>query len=273
MIYEAYKKHLEEELGQRISVNISDVTYSFHNEFYYDDKANINITIKALPGQIQLGVVQYPIQLLIECNDRFKDDLLPILDDFAIERNEELILLENEDYREYYTTSTVVGTFQNRGTTRNVAISLDASIIKFDNVARIKSIELFYGDTLTDVVSIKHLDFSFSFEAETNSTGAMASPETKSVVKAFARSVNFAFAPLSSEGVDDLLESIINRNTSKTYKLKIVFKGLSNDIVYDEFVELKNGSYAGQVQGFPMVRVTFVKSKLTTIGDGTNGST
>lgn len=133
MIYDTYKTHLEETLGAAIKANITDATYSFHNEFYYDDKANINITIKALPGQIQLGVVQYPIQLLIECNDKFKDDLVKVLDDFAIAYNENVVTLENGDYREYYTTSTVVGTFQNRGTTRNVALTMEANIISFDN--------------------------------------------------------------------------------------------------------------------------------------------
>ena len=270
MIYDAYKTHLEETLGAAIKANITDATYSFHNEFYYDDKANINITIKALPGQIQLGVVQYPIQLLIECNDKFKDDLMPVLDAFALQYNEQLVSLDDKDYREYYTTSTVVGTFQNHGTTRNVAVSMEATIISFDNVARVKSIELIYGSKEGDVLNIKHLDFSFSYEAETNSTGAMNKPETKSVVKSIARSVNFAFVPLLSEGTDDLLTSIINRENSKTYRLKITFSGFVNNIVYDNYVEVKNGAYAGQLQAFPILRVSFVKSQFETIGVDTN---
>lgn len=266
MIYDAYKTHLEETLGAAIKANITDATISFHNEFYYDDKANINITIKGLPGQIQLGIVQYPIQLLIECNDKFKDNLMPVLDDFAIQYNEQLVSLNEEDYREYYTTSTVVGTFQNHGTTRNVAISMEATIISFDNVARVKSIQLIYGSGEGDVLDIKPVDFSFSYEAETNSTGAMSKPETKSVVKSIARSVNFAFVPLLSAGMDDLLTSIINRDKSKTYRLKIKFNGFLNDIVYDNYVEVKSGAYAGQIQSFPILRVSFVKSQTEGVG-------
>ena len=270
MMDEAYKQHLEDTLGAMIKANISDASVSFHDEFYYEDKANINITIKALPGQIQLGVVQQPIQLLIEVNDRFKNDLKPILDEFAVAYNEKLVELDGEEYREYYTTSTVVGTFQNHGTTRNVALSMEVSIISFDNLARVKSIELTYGNEEADVLEIKHLDFTFTYEAETNSTGAVSTPETKSVVKSFARALNFAFVPLCSEGVDDLLSHIVNSTNSKTYKLKIVFNGFTNNIVYDEYVELKSGAYASQLQGFPVLRVSFAKSKLTTIGDGSN---
>lgn len=268
MITKAYIKHLEDTLGEMIKADISDATFSFHDEFYYDDKANINITVKALPGQIQAGVVQYPIQLMIECNDKFKEDLTPVLDSFAIAYNEQLVTLDNEDYREYYSTSTVVGTFQNRGTTRSVAISMEVSVISFDNLSNIKTISLRFGSDAADVIDIKYLDFTFSFEAETNSTGATGTPESKSVVKSFARSVNFAFVPISSEGVDDLMTSVINRNKSKTYRLTITFNGEDLNIVYDEYVEIKSGTYAKQLQGFPVLRLSFVKSQLTTIGVG-----
>ena len=130
--------------------------------------------------------------------------------------------------------------------------------------------QLTYGNEEADVLEIKHLDFTFTYEAETNSTGAVSTPETKSVVKSFARALNFAFVPLCSEGVDDLLSHIVNSTNSKTYKLKIVFNGFTNNIVYDEYVELKSGAYASQLQGFPVLRVSFAKSKLTTIGDGSN---
>lgn len=267
MIIDAYIQHLKDTLGVAIENNISDATYSFHSEFYYNDSADINCTIKMLPGQIELGIVQYPIQIMIECKDKFKEDLMPVLDDFAKYYNEGLISLDSEDYREYYTTSTVVGTFQNDGINRKVALTMDATLICFDDVARVKEIVLTYGANSTDVISIKHLDFAFSFEAETNSTGAMNAPETKSVTKSMARSLNFAFVPLSSVGMDDLLSSIVNRSTTKTYKLKVSFKSsTTTDIVYEEFVELKSGAYASQLKGFPVVRVVFVKSMRSVIG-------
>lgn len=270
MKIETYIKHLNATLGEEyIKANIPDATYDFHNEIYYNKKANIDITVKALPGQIQLGVVQYPIQLMIECNEKFKDELIEVLDEFAIEYNEKSVTLDSEDYREYYSTSTVVGPFQNGGTVRNIAISMEVSVISFNNLSGVKSISIKYGSGNTDVIDINYLDFTFTYEAETNSTGAKSAPENKSVVKSFARSVNFAFVPVSSAGVDDLLTSIINRNKSKTYKLTITFKSsTTTDITYDEYVEIKNGAFAQQLQGFPVLRVSFVKSQLTSIGVG-----
>lgn len=133
MIIEDYIEHLKNTLGAAIEANINGATYSFHNELYYDDKANINITVKALPGQIQLGIAQYPIQLMFEVNEQFKDEFINVLDTFALGYNEQLVTLDGEDYREYYSTSTVVGTFQNRGTCRNVALTMDANIVGYNN--------------------------------------------------------------------------------------------------------------------------------------------
>lgn len=133
MINEEYITHLEETLGEAIKANIEGATYSFHNEFYYDDDANINITVKALPGQIQLGFAEYPIQLMIECNEMYKDEIVKVLDAFALQYNEQLVTLDGSKYREYYSTSTVVGTFQNRGTVRNVALTMEVNLSSYDN--------------------------------------------------------------------------------------------------------------------------------------------
>lgn len=265
MIADSYKAYLEEELGGAIKANIEDATYSFHNDFYYDDDSNIRITLKMLPGQIQLGVVQYPIQIMIECDDKFKDDLMPVLNDFALTYNEHLVTLDNEEYREYYTTASIINTFINNGVNRRCSITMEASLINFDNVSRVKSITIKYGSQATDTVSINNLDFTMSYEAETSSTGAVGTQETKSVTKSFVRTLNFAFVPISSAGVDDLLTSVLKRTTSKVYKITVVFKG-QTDIVYDEYVELKSGAYSSQLQSFPVCRVVFIKSKVQEVG-------
>lgn len=175
MIYDDYKKHLEETLGAAIKANITDATFSFHNEFYYDDNANINVTIKALPGQIQLGTVQYPTQLLIECNDKFKDDLVKVLDAFALQYNEQVVTLDNSDYREYYSTSTVVGTFQNRGVTRNVALTMEATIISFDNffLGENKTVKVLIGSQYVQIQGALGINYKFqcNYDGTVPSTG------------------------------------------------------------------------------------------------------
>lgn len=175
MINEEYIEHLKNTLGEAIKANIPDASYSFHNEFYYDDEANINITVKALPGQIQLGVVQYPIQLMIECNDKFKDDLVPVLDAFAIQYNEQLVTLDDAYYREYYSTSTVVGTFQNRGTIRNVALTMEANIISFDNylMGETKSLSVLIGTEYKEIKGFTgiHYKSQNNYDGSVNNTG------------------------------------------------------------------------------------------------------
>lgn len=173
MINEEYIEHLKNTLGEAIKANIPDASYSFHNEFYYDDNANINITVKALPGQIQLGVAQYPMQLMIECNDKFKDDLVPVLDAFALQYNEQTVTLDGADYREYYSTSTVVGTFQNRGTIRNVALTMEVNIISFDNffMGESKTVSVLIGAEYKQIQGA----LSVNYKLQCNYDGAVGS--------------------------------------------------------------------------------------------------
>ena len=175
MIYDEYIQHLEATLGAGIKANIPDATYSFHNEFYYYEDKNINITVKALPGQIQLGVAQYPIQLMFECNEQFKDELVGVLDSFALTYNEQLVTLEDDSYREYYSTSTVVSTFQNRGTTRNVALTMDAMLVGYNNfiMGESKTLKVKISKDYVQLQGVTgiHYKLQASFDGSVPSTG------------------------------------------------------------------------------------------------------
>ena len=138
-----------------------DIKVDVHDEFNYNPSANVDITVKFLPGQIQCGVPQYPCELLIEINEEYTAEVVKALTELTIDYNETLLKLNNSTYRQYYTTPNVVGTFQNRGITNNTAVSISTSLISYTNVSMIESLSLAYS-SYSEVINFVNFNFAYN---------------------------------------------------------------------------------------------------------------
>lgn len=268
----SYITHLQTYITAEINnVATNEVIDSaFHDEFSYNNNADMNVTIKFLPGQIQAGIVQYPGEILIEVNEIYFATLLEALNNFTIERNESKITLDNKSYREYYSTPNVIGTFQNNGLKNCTAISISFSLILFNNVMGILpdeiAISINNGSTYE---SIPWLNYAFAYLSETNSTGAISSPQTRQIGETTGTNYTFTFvprfsinSPQNNKVHQHIWFQIINgSDPNKKYVLKI------HDY-YPETPEtseciipcvLHSGSITQQSNGLPIIQVTFVR--------------
>ncbi|MGM9971552.1 MAG: hypothetical protein ACI35W_04025 [Anaeroplasmataceae bacterium] len=229
-----------------------DIKVDVHDEFSYNPNANIDITVKFLPGQIQCGIPQYPCELLIEINESYSVEAIKALTDLSLAFNETLISLGSGVYRQYYTTPNVVGTFQNRGITNNVAVSISASLVNFTNVLMVKGLSLETGDLSEE---INFVNFNFSYMAETNSTGVISDPVARVVGESTATTYTFTFVPKATPLNQKLIEHMLSGNEpNRQYYLAIHFD-------YGEFVIstiLQAGSLSQAVNGLPLIQLTFM---------------
>ena len=230
-----------------------DIEVDVHDEFSYNPSANVDITVKFLPGQIQCGVPQYPCELLMEINEEFSAEVIKALTELTIDYNETLITLNTDKYRQYYTTPNVVGTFQNRGITNNTAVSISVSLISFTNVLMIERMVLSYNE-YTDAINF--VNFNFAYMVETNSTGAIDDPLVRVVGESIGVTFTITFVPKSSDFMKELMKHmLIEADANREYSLHLSL-GFAT-IAYR--VVLQAGTISQAVNGLPLLQVTFMR--------------
>ena len=260
MINTEYKKYLETTIKALVESGeiANDITFGYNEEFYYEQKHDVEITISTLPGQINKGLVQYPVQLKIDVIDKYVDEIKTVLDDLVVSLNETAVSLDGVNYKQFYTTSTMLGSFLNNGSKKYNSLTISVTLINFSNVLGLLKLTIGGYDVLGPLVS-----YSIGYEAETASTGAVGTTaETKSLAKTYARTYNFVFvANTSNSGVKALLSQII-RGTSPNTTITMVSKfGTidTNDVT--ESLILKTGSTEQELisTNLPLIRVILVK--------------
>lgn len=228
----------------------SDITTDFHSEFYYNPEAVANFTIKLLTGNIQAKITQQPIQLICEVDNRYLNDIIDALNEMAITYNETIATINNNSFRQFYSTPVVIGTFKNEGLEIKSTISMDVNFLTFKNLLDIESLRI-------NNEEIAFLNTAITYTANVNSTGAIGS----GIVKQLALSNGNTFsisALLKNSGV--LKEILIDRmllcsNMNQKYKLSI--KMGTNKIEIPCI--LVAGSVNKEINGFPLIELSFMR--------------
>lgn len=212
---DSYIAHLKNLIEAQIAIVTADsITTDFHDEFSYNDNVDLDVTVKMLPGQIQVGVVQYPGELLISINETCFEEVLEALTRFTIANNEKVVTLDGK-YREYYNTPNVVGTFQNAGINNKTSVSISFSLITFDNIYGLdpEGLTLCCGDESEENLSevIKWLSFTASYAAEPNGSGSYnGDTNVRQVAETASIVYSFTFVPkIENNATKKLLQHII----------------------------------------------------------------
>lgn len=259
MINTEYKKYLETTIKALVESGeiANDITFGYHEEFYYEQENDVEITISTLPGQINKGLVQYPVQLKIDVIDKYVDEIKTALDELVVNLNESVVALDGVSYKQFYTTSTTLGSFLNNGSKKYNSLTISVTLINFSNILGITKLTIGGYDVLAPLVS-----YSVGYEAETASTGAIGTPETKSVAKTFARTYNFIFvANTNNVGVKSLISQIV-RGTNPNTSISVVskFSAIDNADVTESCI-MKTGSSEQELisTNLPLIRVMLIK--------------
>ena len=255
-----YSKFLNAEFK---SVLAPDISISIHDEFYYNDQASLNVTIKVLPGQIQCGVVQYPAELIIEVNECFTTEVKEFLNEFVIDHNETLITLGGHTFKQFYATPNVIGTFQDKGLTKNTAMSVSVSLISYNNVLCLEKFTLTSVESSKSTI-IRPISFVSSYLVDTNATGSIFDQHTRSIGETVANTYSITCVPKEEEIFIELIELMLkNAKPNAKFKVLLEFSNGKDKIltVIEVNTILQSGNYSQQSNGLPLMELTFMRGE------------
>lgn len=239
----------------------TDISVAVHNEFSYNDTADVNITVKLLPGQIQLGIVQYPGEILVEVKEEYQAEVDEALRLMCIDRNEELATIYGGTYMELYSTPNVMGTFQDNGIYNKTAMSVSCALITFSEVMGIaKTLGVKIGSTW---YSTKWVNAAITYVAETNASGAIGAGSVTEVGETASVMYVFTFIPRESNVLHQhLFYQIVHGVTpNKEYTLEFPDYDPSEPDSSEAVISciVKTATISQEAKGFPVMQVTFCK--------------
>lgn len=274
-IQTTYAQHFKALLDDAILNVLGNLkfTYDIHLEHYIrrkSDPVDVDITLVFFSGQIQLDVVQYPVQLVASVNEEFEEDFKNVLLYIAMNRNTKIFDFDGDSYREYYDTPSVLEKFQDNGSGGfRTPTMMNIQLLTYNNVADIDSIEL--STTLNGVTykeDVKFLSVALNYAAETNSTGALMTPMVSQCASSSTTAINLTFIPTKDRAIENvegtklgIFRALLKMVTSNTipnqkWHLKASFKFDENDIELLEYdCILSNIDISREDGGFPICRV------------------
>lgn len=258
---EEYISYIEAELPK--SGLASDLKLSIHDEFYYDNDADINITVKMLPGQIQCGVTQYPAELLIEIKEKYTKEILDVLTDFSIEHNEVVYSFESGTFKQYYSTPNVVGTFQSSGLMKKTAVSISVSLISFNNVMRLSKFTITSVET-KNIVTLEPINFVLSYLVDANASGSISDQFTRSVGETVATSYTITIVPTTDTIFSEVIKIMtVEAKPNARFILSLQFRDENDKLLADTAATtiIQSGSYSQQSNGLPILQLTFIRGE------------
>ena len=232
----------------------SDITTDFHSEFYYNPEAVANFTIKLLTGNIQAKITQLPIQLIVEVDNVYLDDVVNALNELAITYNETIAEIDDNTFRQFYSTPVVIGTFKNEGLEVKSTISVDISFLTFENLLDLTSLKI-------NNEEIAFLRTGLTYTANVNSTGALYGANPGVVKQLVMSTANSFFLSCILKHTELLDEILINKmlqglNPNKKYNIDFTF---SNGKQITLYCILVSAAINKEVNGFPLIDLTFMR--------------
>lgn len=235
-----------------------EITTAVHDEFYYEDDEDVNadFTLRFLPGQIQSGICQYPAEIYLQIEEKYKDDVLDAVNAFISVVNETVITLDSNKYKQFYTLPSILSAFQNGQTKKIVTASISVSLFEF-KVCGISSITI-------DTESIGFVAASMAYVAETNATGGLATTyENKSTAEIATRTFTFTYVPMIKTNItattkffNFLFKNNITPNTSFSMTIAISIPSFTD---FTANWICKSCDMSQEINGFPTLRVTLLR--------------
>lgn len=255
---ESYIEYFKNEIDGILNGHgINDISTAVHDEFFYDKNANVDFTLKFLPGQIQNGIPQYPAEIFIQMEEEFKDDIINALNIFIETVNETVVSFDSQLYKQFYTLPSILSAFQNGATKRIVTASISITLFSFNNILGLNKLEI-------DNENIPFVAVGMGYVAEVNSTGGLQNNETKSSAELLSRSLTVSYVPKITQGstptaTNKLMDLLFAEtpNPNSIFSIKIERVGYQN---WTSSWIVKSVSYSQEINGFPLINVTFVRS-------------
>lgn len=256
---EEYMNYLKREFTK--SGLAEDLKVSIHDEFYYQNDADLDVTVKMLPGQVQCGVVQFPVELLIEVKEKFTKEVIDVLTDFSIEHNEVVHTFDCGTFKQYYSTPNVIGTFQSTGLSKRTAISISVSIISFNNVMRLKTFQITSCNTGKTIV-VNPVNFVMSYMIDANASGSVNDARTRSVGEVVATTWTISVVPTTDEIFTEIIKVMVcDATPNAKFIIVLQFNDEENKILCsgEDTVIIQSGSFSQQSNGLPIMELTFIR--------------
>ena len=133
----------------------------------YDGKTrkDIIIVIKYLSASNTNGIVDLPIQILVDVKSELQDIVFDVLQEIAYAHNQTIsnILNANNEivykFKQFYNTPIVLSQFQNSGAYKSTTMTMDARFVVFTNIAT--SSDMFLEMTINEIVNGTATDVSY----------------------------------------------------------------------------------------------------------------
>lgn len=230
-----------------------DITCEFHDEFYFNPQAHANFIVKLLSGQIQAGITQYPIQLIVEVEQQYFNEVNEALIKFANDYNETVDKIGNVSIRQYYSTPAVINTFSNSGVDIKTTIAMDISFITMSNLLDIESLTI-------NNENIAFLNYNISYAGNVSSTGGLNDNKPgviRQINKSAGNTISISFVPNTEiEVVNDIVHLIY---TCDDINKRFDIKTQLNNETYEIPCILINGSISKEIRGFPIMQLSFMR--------------
>ncbi|MBO5711895.1 MAG: hypothetical protein J6R47_03565 [Acholeplasmatales bacterium] len=168
-------QHIKDEINNVVEDSpYKDLTFAYHDEFSYNTNVDVDITIKALSGTIRNKRLTYPVQIIAEIKndgDKFAEAIEHLMN-FSINNNEVFFTHNNQKIQQFYTTPSVISTFNEDGLYEITTVAIDATFILYNDA--IFTDDIFVQLDNEIFTNILHLNWANSIS--TNSIVTKESP-------------------------------------------------------------------------------------------------
>lgn len=221
-------KHVKNNLKEIFDTTNLELIVDIHDEFSENPNADVDITLKALTGNIVNGVIKYPVQIIAEIKNQYFDIINSCLMNFCINNAETLFDYEGQKIEQLYTTPVVISTFNDNGIDWSTTVTIDATFIIYENAVFSDDIEIMINNTKLEGV----FDVVYSNSHSCDSTVKLGSPMVENYTNGIQVSISINLDFKKSDNLHKQLiqdsESIVkydlyfaNGIISKTYKMEL----------------------------------------------------
>ncbi len=128
-------EHLKTEMVKHFHENGLNYTTNFHEEMSYNSYANVDVIMKVLSGTITNNRIVYPVQIIVDIENEYFEEVKEALNSFAIYNNETLFQIEGKPelaIKQFYSTPIVLSLFEQNGSNLTTSLTINATYIVFE---------------------------------------------------------------------------------------------------------------------------------------------
>lgn len=267
-INEGYKNLVREQFQEAINYfRKGNTEFDVHLEHFRNSDKPIDITLVFLSGQIQQDVIQYPVQILVECDNNLEKLCGDSLSYMATRWNSQIVKIgpNLDQYRVFYNMPTMTEKFKNTGIYVRSTYTMESTLFTFNEVLDLKRITLettYNNQLLTE--EINYLNFGLSYLCDTNSSGSIESPKVYNTGETCMSTYTISYVPkMKKERVtlSNFIRKLMcsNEKANQEFTLKIEF-----DDGFDDEVEVKciiqQATYTKDYGGWPVYQMSLIRT-------------